>query len=47
MIALGTCFTGLMADKDNLSDGELEDGEVLSSEEEEEGPGNPKVCAYR
>ena len=33
-----------MTDKDSLSEGELEDGEVLSSEDEEEGPGNTKVC---
>ncbi len=35
-----------MADDGELSDAELEDGEVLSSEdEEEEGPQNPsKVC---
>ena len=33
-----------MADKDSLSEGELEDGEVLSSDEEEEGQGDSKVC---
>lgn len=33
-----------MSEKDNLSEGELEDGEVLSSEEEEEGPESAKVC---
>ncbi len=33
-----------MADEDSLSEGELEDGEVLSSDEEEEGQGNSKVC---
>ena len=33
-----------MADKDGLSEGELEDGEVLSSDEEEEGQGDSKVC---
>ena len=33
-----------MADMESLSDGELEDGEVLSSEEEEEaGQGESKV----
>ena len=35
-----------MADKDTLSDGELEDGEVLSSDEEEDGPGSAKVCTF-
>ena len=33
-----------MSDKDGLSEGELEDGEVLSSDEEEEGQGDSKVC---
>ena len=33
-----------MTDQDSLSEGELEDGEVLSSEEEEEGQGDTKVC---
>lgn len=33
-----------MMDQDSLSEGELEDGEVLSSEEEEEGQGDTKVC---
>lgn len=34
-----------MADQDGLSEGELEDGELLSSEEdEEEGQGDSKVC---
>lgn len=33
-----------MADEGELSDAELEDGEVLSSEEEEEGPNPSKVC---
>lgn len=33
-----------MTDFDSLSEGELEDGEVLSSEEEEEGQGDTKVC---
>lgn len=33
-----------MTDLDSLSEGELEDGEVLSSEEEEEGQGDAKVC---
>ena len=28
----------------DLSEGELEDGEVLSSEEEDEGNAKPKVC---
>lgn len=31
-----------MADQDSLSEGELEDGEVLSSEDE--GEGDTKVC---
>ena len=33
-----------MADEGELSDAELEDGEVLSSEEEGEGPNASKVC---
>lgn len=32
-----------MADEDVVSEGELEDGEVVSSEDEE-GPVNAKVC---
>ncbi len=43
---LETILGDKMADDGELSDAELEDGEVLSSEdEEEEGPQNPsKVC---
>ena len=33
-----------MADEGEISDAELEDGEVLSSEEEGEGPIPSKVC---
>ncbi len=36
-----------MTDEDSLSEGELEDGEVLSSEEEEQGSGDAKVCVKK